>query len=68
MKVRILRVPPSQTLEGVDVGPYGFERGRIYDVDDHVARVLVVWSYAERIGEGDHSNHNTAERRELRRR
>ena len=68
MKVRILRVPPSQILEGVDVGPYGFERGRIYDVDDHVARVLVVWSYAERIGEGEGSSYNTAERREFRRR
>ena len=68
MRIRILRVPPSRTLEGVDLGHYRFEHGRIYDVDDVVARVLVVWSYAERIGSGVPSDKRSVERSELRRR
>lgn len=67
MRVRILRVPPSRTLEGVDLGSFQFERGGIYDLDDHVARVLVVWSYAERMGAGV-SNQDAAQSGELRRR
>ena len=51
MKIRILRVPPARTLEGVDLGLYQFEQGRTYDVEPRVAKVLVVWDYAERIGE-----------------
>ena len=56
MKVRILRAPPSRVLEGVDLGPQPFEKGRIYDLEPRVAKVLVVWDYAERIGESDLSN------------
>ena len=53
MKVQIVRVPPSRTLEGVDLRPYHFEQGRIYDLDTRVATVLVVWDYAERIAEDE---------------
>ena len=55
MKIRILRVPPSQVLEGVDLGPYRFDKGHIYELDVRVGTVLVVWGYAERIGEDDRS-------------
>jgi hypothetical protein len=55
MKVRILRVPPARILEGVDLGPFQFERGHTYELESDVARVLVVWDYAERIGEHDPS-------------
>ena len=67
MRVRILRVPPSRTLEGVDLAPYRFEQGRTYDVDDVVARVLVVWSYAERIGNSVRSDNDSVESGEFRR-
>jgi hypothetical protein len=53
MKVRIVRVPPARLLEGVDLGPFQFEKGRAYELDSRVARVLVVWEYAERIEETD---------------
>jgi len=56
MKVRILRAPPSRLLEGIDLGPQRFEQGHIYDLEPRVARVLVVWDYAERIGDSDPSN------------
>jgi len=46
MSVRILRVPPARVLEGVDLTPFAFERGRAYDVDPQVARVLILWDYA----------------------
>ena len=43
-------------LEGVDLGLQRFEKGHIYDLDSRVAKVLVVWDYAEFIGDGDPSN------------
>ena len=55
MKIRILRVPPARNLEGVDLGPFQFEKGRAYELDSRVARVLVVWEYAERIDEKERS-------------
>ena len=56
MKVRILRVPPARILEGIDLGPFRFEQGHTYKLESRVARVLVMWDYAERIGEHDPSN------------
>jgi len=56
VKVRILRIPPARTLEGVDLASFHFEQGHTYELDSRVARVLVVWDYAERIGEGDPSH------------
>jgi hypothetical protein len=47
MNVRIRRVPPSPMLEGVDLRPYNFEEGHAYDVDPSVAKVLILWDYAE---------------------
>ena len=51
MKVRILRVPPSHTLEGIDLRPYRLKRGRVHDVDSQLATVLVLWEYAEPVAE-----------------
>ncbi|HEV3140350.1 MAG TPA: hypothetical protein VGY57_07550 [Vicinamibacterales bacterium] len=43
-----MRVPPSDSLEGFDLRPYGFLDGRLYDVPEDLAAVLVDWGYAER--------------------
>jgi len=48
MRVRIRHVPPSLVLEGVDLRPYSFREGRLYEVDPPVAKVLLSWGYAER--------------------
>jgi ribosomal protein S27AE len=48
MRVRIRRVPQTQVLEGIDLRPFVFHEGRLYDVDPPVARVLLSWGYAER--------------------
>ena len=48
MRVRIRRIPPSPVLEGVDLRPYSFREGRLYEVDPPVAKVLLSWGYAER--------------------
>ena len=47
MRVRIHRVPPSGVLEGVDLRPYVFKPGRLYEVDPMVAKVLLSGGYAE---------------------
>jgi hypothetical protein len=50
MKVRVLRVPPSRALEGIDLRPYKLKEGNVYDLEPQVAQVLLVWKYAERVG------------------
>jgi hypothetical protein len=52
MKVRLLRVPPSRALEGIDLRPYKLREGNVYDLEPQVAKVLLVWKYAERISPG----------------
>jgi hypothetical protein len=47
MKVRVLRVPPSRALEGIDLCPYQLQEGSVYDLEPQVAKVLIVWKYAE---------------------
>jgi hypothetical protein len=49
MKVRVLRVPPSRALEGIDLCPYQLQEGSVYDLEPQVAKVLIVWKYAERV-------------------
>jgi hypothetical protein len=36
-------------LEGIDLGPYRFETGRVYELERRVADVLLLWNYAERV-------------------
>jgi hypothetical protein len=47
MKVRVLRVPPSRILEGIDMRPFKLQEGGVYDLESRVAKVLIVWKYAE---------------------
>jgi len=47
MKVRVLRVPPSRVLEGIDLRPYKLQEGNVYDLEPQVATVLILWKYAE---------------------
>jgi hypothetical protein len=47
MKVRVLRVPPSRALEGIDLRPFTFREGNVYDLEPRVAKVLILWKYAE---------------------
>jgi hypothetical protein len=47
MKVRVLRVPPSRILEGIDLRPYNLRQGGVFDLEAPVAKVLIVWKYAE---------------------
>jgi hypothetical protein len=49
VRVRVLRVPPSLALEGIDLRPYTLREGNVYDLEPQVAKVLIVWKYAERI-------------------
>ena len=49
MKVRVLRVPPSLALEGIDLRPYKLQEGSVYDLEPQVAKVLLVWKYVERV-------------------
>jgi hypothetical protein len=49
MKVRVLKVPPSLALEGIDLRPYKLREGNIYDLEPQVAKVLLVWKYVERV-------------------
>jgi hypothetical protein len=45
----VLRVPPSLALEGIDLRPYKLREGNVYDLEPQVAKVLLVWKYAERV-------------------
>jgi len=47
MKVRVLRVPPSRILEGIDLRPYKLQEGNVYELEPQVATVLILWKYAE---------------------
>ena len=49
VRVRVLRVPPSLALEGIDLRPYKLREGNVYDLEPQVAKVLIVWKYAERV-------------------
>ena len=49
VRVRVLRVPPSRALEGIDLCPYQLREGSVYDLDAQVAKVLIVWKYAEQV-------------------
>jgi hypothetical protein len=51
VRVRVLRVPPSRALEGIDLRPYQLREGNVYDLEPQVAEVLIVWKYAERVAD-----------------
>jgi hypothetical protein len=47
MLVRIVKVPPSGILEGLDLRPYKLRRSEIRELARPVADVLLAWDYAE---------------------
>ena len=49
VRVRVLKVPPSLALEGIDLRPYKLREGNVYDLEPQVAKVLIVWKYAQRV-------------------
>ena len=42
--VRLVRPPPAPLMDGFDVG--GFKTGVVYDLDERLARYLIVAGYA----------------------
>jgi hypothetical protein len=42
MRMWIRRVPPIRVLEGVDLRPYAFTEGQVYDLEPRVAHVLIL--------------------------
>jgi hypothetical protein len=50
MRVRIARVPPTQVLEGIDLRPFQFRKGKVYELEPQVGKMLMVWGYAQRAG------------------
>lgn len=50
--IRLKKVPPSDFLEGVDLRPYHFVEGQVYNVSRDVAAVLLAWGYAEHAATG----------------
>ncbi len=53
MRVRILRVPPSASLEGFDLRPYRFKEGHYYQLGQRLATILIMWGYAEGVAPPD---------------
>jgi hypothetical protein len=47
MRIRIRRVPLTDSIEGIDVRHYAFCEGQIYDVGLRLAELLIVLGYAE---------------------
>jgi hypothetical protein len=47
MRIRIRRVPPTDSMEGIDLRHYGFCEGHAYDVGLCLGELLVVLGYAE---------------------
>jgi hypothetical protein len=50
MRVRIARVPPTEVLEGIDLRPLQLRKGKVYELERQVGKVLMVWGYAQRTG------------------
>ena len=62
MEIRITRTPPAPWMDGFDVGR--FHVGRVYVVDDRLARYLIVAGYAEAATRFTPANPLTDERAE----
>jgi len=46
MLVRIVKVPPSSMLEGLDLRPLKLRRGETRNLKTPIADVLISWGYA----------------------
>ena len=47
VKIWIRTVPPTRSVEGIDVSHYAFRAGQAYEVGPGVAKLLIVCGYAE---------------------
>jgi hypothetical protein len=47
MRIRIRSVPPTDSIEGIDLRHYGFCEGHVYEVGLRLAELLIVLGYAE---------------------
>ena len=43
-RIRMTKTPPAPVMDGVDVS--GFQRGRVYSVESHLAHYLMIAGYA----------------------
>jgi hypothetical protein len=66
MKVRIRRMPPSRILEGVDLRPYEFQVGRVYECEPQVANVLILWDCADSAERPKQSTTRRRDQRDIR--
>lgn len=55
-RIRILKVPPTHRLEGFDLRPFDFQAGRLCDVQERLAEVLLRWDYAESVSPLDQTD------------
>lgn len=51
MLVRIVKVPPASTLEGLDLRPLKLRRNETRDLRSPIVDVLVEWGYAKKVAE-----------------
>ena len=48
MLVRIVKVPPSSMLEGLDLRPLKLRRDETRNLKSPIAEVLIEWGYADK--------------------
>ena len=46
-RIRICKVPPTESLEGWNLRPFHFGEGQVWDVDRRLADILIAWGYAQ---------------------
>ena len=47
MRILICRVPPTGSVEGIDLSHHAFSPGHIYEVGRYVAELLISGGYAQ---------------------
>jgi hypothetical protein len=47
VKIWIRKVPPTRSVEGIDLSRYDFRTRQVYEVGPGVAKLLIVCGYAE---------------------
>ena len=47
MRILICRVPPTGSVEGIDVSHHAFSAGQIYEVGRYLAELLISGGYAQ---------------------
>ncbi len=67
VKIWIRKVPPTSSVEGIDVSHYAFRAGQAYEVGPGVAKLLIVCGYAEPERRGGEDRRDQAADRSSRR-